>query len=106
MLNEVLQTFIQVVRVSAYISKIISAAADEGPDDMMCFPTGIHYFFNFPNTNVQNIIEIDVSLCELFRERVCFVGAQKNRLNKTLDFFLHSNAYFCKIRTECKIRGQ
>ena len=31
-------TFIQVVRVPAYISTIISAAADEGPDEMMCFP--------------------------------------------------------------------
>ena len=37
-LNETLQTFIQVVRVPAYISTIISAAADEGPDEMMCFP--------------------------------------------------------------------
>ena len=46
------------VRVPAYISKIISAAADEGPDEMMCFPAGLHYFLN---KNVQNITEIDVS---------------------------------------------
>ena len=69
------------------ISITISAAADEGPDDMMCFPAGLHYFFTFLNKNVQNITEIDVSLCELFQERMCFAGTQKNRLNKTLVFF-------------------
>ena len=38
-LNEDLQTFIQVVRLPAYISTIISAAAaGEGPDEMMCSP--------------------------------------------------------------------
>ena len=37
---------------------------------MMCFPAGLHYFINFPNKNVHNITEIDVSLCELFRERM------------------------------------
>ena len=47
-LNEALQTFIQVVPVSAYISTIISAAADEGPDEMMCFPAGLHYLLTFP----------------------------------------------------------
>ena len=46
MLNEALQTFIQVVRVPAYISKFISAAADEGPDEM-CFPAGLHYLLTF-----------------------------------------------------------
>ena len=62
--------------VSAYISTIISAAADKGPDEMMCFPAGLHYLFgstlfiNFPNKNAQNITEIDVSLCELFGERM------------------------------------
>ena len=44
MLNEALQTFIQVVRVPAYISTIISAAAYEGPDEMMCFPAGLYYY--------------------------------------------------------------
>ena len=24
-------------------SKIISTASDEGPDEMMCFPAGLHY---------------------------------------------------------------
>ena len=33
--------------MSAYISKIISAAADEGPDEMMCFPAGLHYLLTF-----------------------------------------------------------
>ena len=70
MLNEALQTFIQVVRVPAYSSTIISAAADEGPDEMMCFPAGLHYLLTFPSKNVQNITEIDMSLCVLFRERM------------------------------------
>ena len=48
------------------------------------FPCGSTLFINFPNKNVQNITEIDVSLCELFRERMCFMGTQKNRLNETL----------------------
>ena len=43
-----LADFIQVVRVPAYISTIISAAADEGPDKMMCFPAGLHYLLTFP----------------------------------------------------------
>ena len=44
------------VRISAYISTIISAVADEGPDEMMCFPVGLHYLLT-----VQNITEIDKS---------------------------------------------
>ena len=42
MLNEDLQTFIRVVRIPAYISTIISAAADEGPDEMMCSPAVVY----------------------------------------------------------------
>ena len=57
-------------RVPTYISTIISAAADEGPDEMMCFPCRSTLFINFPNKNVQNITEIDMSLRELFRERM------------------------------------
>ena len=62
-----MQTFIQGVR---RIGTIISAAADEGPDEMMCFHAGLHYLLTFPNKNVQNSTEIDVSLCEFFRERM------------------------------------
>ena len=46
-LNESLQTFIQVVREPAYISTIISTAADEGPHETMYFPAGLHYLFTF-----------------------------------------------------------
>ena len=38
--NDTLKTFIQAVHVPAYISTIISAA-DEGPDEMVCFPAGL-----------------------------------------------------------------
>ena len=48
---------------------LISATADEGPDEFMCLPAGL-LFINFPNKNVRNITEIDVSLCKLFRERM------------------------------------
>ena len=36
------------VRVPAYISTIISATADDGPDEMMSFPAGLHYLLTFP----------------------------------------------------------
>ena len=48
MLNKALKTFIQVVHVPAYISTIISTAADEGPDKMTCFPADLHYLVTFP----------------------------------------------------------
>ena len=37
-------------------------------DDVL--PCGSTLFINFPNKNVKNIKEIDMSLCELFRERM------------------------------------
>ena len=43
-----MKTFIQVVRVPAYISTIISAPADEGPDEMTCFIAGLHYLLTVP----------------------------------------------------------
>ena len=67
-LNEALKTFIQVVCVPAYIATIISAAADEGPGEMTCFPAGLHYLLTFPTRMSKNNTEIGVSLCELFRE--------------------------------------
>ena len=77
-LNEALQTFIQVVRVSAYISTTISAAADEGPDETTRFPAGLHCLLTFP-TRMSKISQKSMCLnanfsekghiCELFRER-------------------------------------
>ena len=66
------------VRVSAYISTIISAAADEGTDEMNVFPGGSTLFINFPSKNVQNITEIDMSLCELFQERILYIAIYAN----------------------------
>ena len=43
-------------RIGIYISTIISAAADKCPDEMICFPAGLHYLLT-----VQNITEIDKS---------------------------------------------
>ena len=63
MLNEALKTFIQVVCVPAYICTIISAAADEGPDEMMCFPAGLHYLLTFP-TRMSKITQKSVCLYE------------------------------------------
>ena len=64
-LNESLQTFIQVVRVPAYISTIISAAADEGSDEIMCFTAGLHYLSTFP-TRMSKI-----SQKSMFSEKGC-----------------------------------
>ena len=50
------------------IATIISAAADEGPGEMTCFPAGLHYLLTFPTRMSKNNTEIGVSLCELFRE--------------------------------------
>ena len=66
-----MKTFIQVVSVPAYIATIISAAADEGPGEMTCFPAGLHYLLTFPTRMSKNNTEIGVSLRELFRERIC-----------------------------------
>ena len=50
--------------------QIISAAADEGPSEMTCFPAGLHYLLTFPTRMSKNNTEIGVSLCELFREKM------------------------------------
>ena len=65
MLNETLQTFIQVIRVPAYISTIISAAADEGPDEMMCFPV---FFLTF-STRMSKISQKSMCLYANFSEK-------------------------------------
>ena len=70
MLNKALQTFIQVVRVPAYISTIISAAADEGPDEMMCFPAGLHFLSTFP-TRMSKISKKSMCLHANFSEKGC-----------------------------------
>ena len=53
---------------SGMISTIISAAADDGPDEMTCFPAGLHYVLIF--TTMSKITQKSVSLCGLFRERM------------------------------------
>ena len=62
-----MKTFIQAVHISPIIS-----AADDGPDEMTCFPVGLHtLLINFPNKNVKNITETMISVFwELFRERM------------------------------------
>ena len=77
--------FIQVVHVPAYISTIISAA-DEGPDDITCFPAGLHFLYfsqqdcqkyhgnrcvfkqTFPRKYVLIYPEIHRHICELFQK--------------------------------------
>ena len=58
------------VRVPAYISTIISAATDEGPDEMMRFPAGLHYLSTFP-TRVSKITPKSVCLYANFSEKGC-----------------------------------
>ena len=45
------------------------------------------------------------NIYSIFLNLQCFVGTRKNRLNETL-VFVYSNAYFCKTRAQCKIRGE
>ena len=49
------------VRIPAYISTVISAAADEGPGEMTCFPAGLHYLLTFP-TRMSKITQKSVRL--------------------------------------------
>ena len=65
-----MKTLIQVVRVPAYISTIISAAADEGPDEFMCFPAGLHFPLTFP-TRMSEISQKSVCLYANFSEKGC-----------------------------------
>ena len=65
-----LADFIQVVRVPTYISTIISAAADEGPDKMMCFPAGLHYLLTFP-TRMSKISQKSMCFYANFSEKGC-----------------------------------
>ena len=73
-MNEALKTFIQVVHVPAYISTIISAASDEGPDEMKCFIAGLHYHQNrcvlrpFPRKDVLIYPLIYRHICEIFQK--------------------------------------
>ena len=68
--ERILEDFIQVVHVPAYISTIMSAAADEGPDEMTCFPVGLHYILTFP-TRMSKIIQKSVCLFANFSEKGC-----------------------------------
>ena len=56
-------------RVPAYISTIISAAADEGPDEMTCFPAGLHYLLTFPTR--MSITQKSMCLYANFSEKGC-----------------------------------
>ena len=57
-------------RVPAYISTIISAAADEGPDEMTCFPAGLHNLLTFP-TRMVKITQRSMCLYANFFEKGC-----------------------------------
>ena len=51
-------------------STIISAAADEGPDEMMCIPAGLHYLLTFP-TRMSKISQKSICLYANFSEKRC-----------------------------------
>ena len=65
-----MKTLIQVVYVPAIISTIISAAADEGSDEMTCFPAGLHYLLTFPKI-IYKITQKSVCLYANFSEKEC-----------------------------------
>ena len=53
-----------------YISTVISAAADEGPDEMTFFAAGLHYLLTFP-TRMSKITQKSVCLYANFSEKGC-----------------------------------
>ena len=57
-------------KVYLSISTTISAAADEGPDEMMCFPAGLHYLLTFP-TRMCEISQKLMCLYANFSEKGC-----------------------------------
>ena len=70
MLNEDLQTFNKVVRIPAYISIIISAAADEGPDEMMCSPAVVYTIYQ-----LSKITQKSMCFYANFSEKGCLYTA-------------------------------
>ena len=62
-LNEALKTFIQ-----RHISTIISAAAEEGPDEMTCFPAGLYYLLTF-RTRMSKITQKSVCFYAKFSKK-------------------------------------
>ena len=71
--------------VPAYIiSTIISAAADEGPDEMMCFPAGLHFLLTFQR--MSKISQKSMCLYANFSENGClyiaiYTNFSKGRMN-------------------------
>ena len=55
---------------TGYIATIISAAADEGPGEMTCFPAGLHYLLTFPTRMSKNNTEIGVFMRTFARKDV------------------------------------
>ena len=80
-----LADFFQVVRVPAYISTIISTAADEGPDEIVCFPAGLHFILTLP-TRMSKISQQSMCLYANFSEKGClyiatYANFSKGRIN-------------------------
>ena len=69
------------VLVPANISTIISAAADEGPDEMIRFPAGLHYLLIFP-TRLSKILQKSMCLHANFSEKGCLYIAINANFSK------------------------
>ena len=48
----------------------MSAAADEGPDEMTCFPAGLHFLLTFPKI-IYKITQKSICLYANFSEKEC-----------------------------------
>ena len=79
------------VRVLVYIFTIISAAADVGPDKMMCFFAGLHYLLTFP-TRMSKISQKSMCFYVNFSEKGC------------LHIAIYAN--FCKRENVCRPAGK
>ena len=63
------------------ISTIISAVADEGPDEMMCFPAGLHYLLIFP-TRMSKISHKSMCFIRAFPRKDDFISPYMRPFSK------------------------
>ena len=73
-----------------YISTIISAAADEGPDEMTCFPAGLHYLLTF-SARMSKITQKSVCLYANFSEKGCLDLSGDTCISPLCDFSKREN---------------
>ena len=65
-----MQTFVQAVRVPAYIFRNYFSCCRRRPCEIICFPAGLHYLLTFP-TRMSKISQKSMCLYANFSEKGC-----------------------------------